>query len=89
MNTSVVYINIHRTRFSNEIDHEKQNKSRVQKERTATETRPSLSPLIQHTKWFLNLKRVRTSKGMIVLTSHNCKVNPVRPILKYFDLCKL
>ena len=31
MDTSVVYINIHRTRFSNEIDHEKQNKSRVQK----------------------------------------------------------
>ena len=31
---------------SNEIDHEKQNKSRVQKKSTATETRPSLSPLI-------------------------------------------
>ena len=31
---------------SNEIDHEKQNKSRVQKKRTATETRPSFSPLI-------------------------------------------
>ena len=35
-----------------EIEHEKQNKSHVQKKRTATETRPSFSPLIQHTKWF-------------------------------------
>ena len=31
---------------SNEIDDENQNKSRVQKKSTATETRPSLSPLI-------------------------------------------
>ena len=31
---------------SSEIDHEKQNKSHVQKKRTATETRPSFSPLI-------------------------------------------
>ena len=31
---------------SREIDDEKQNKSRVQKKRTATETGPSFSPLI-------------------------------------------
>ena len=31
---------------SSEIDHEEQSKSRVQKKRTATETRPSFSPLI-------------------------------------------
>ena len=31
---------------SSEIDHEKQNKTHVQKRRTATETRPNFSPLI-------------------------------------------
>ena len=31
---------------SSEIDHEKQNKIQVQKKSTATETRPSFSPLI-------------------------------------------
>ena len=31
---------------SSEIDREKQNKSHVQKKRTATETQPSFSPLI-------------------------------------------
>ena len=49
---------------SSERDHENQKS-------TATETRPSFSPLIYHTNWFLNLKLVRTSKGIINLTSHN------------------
>ena len=49
---------------SGEIDREKQNKSHVQKKRTATETH-------RVSFWFLNLKLARTSKRIIILTSHN------------------